>query len=75
MIKSINTWLSKLKKSFPQDQFQKGKTLFEEARCQVLSQSAESVDLLVDNEEEELDITIEEAENSLRYVHIPVLKT
>lgn len=41
----------------------------------MLSQSAESVDLLVDNEEEELDITIEEAENSLRYVHIPVLKT
>ncbi len=68
MIKSVNALLSQLKKTAPFGHYSSGETLYAEARCQVLSRSGNTVDLLISGDgEEDVEVNIEESGNELSY--------
>jgi SNF2 family DNA or RNA helicase len=69
MIKSINALLSQLKKTVPSDCYSRGKALYAEARCQVLSRSSNTVDLLISSDEEDdIEVNIEKSDDKLNCV-------
>jgi SNF2 family DNA or RNA helicase len=69
MIKSIHALLSQLKKTVPSDCYSRGKALYAEARCQVLSRSSNTVDLLISSDEEDdIEVNIEKSDDNLTCV-------
>lgn len=66
MIKSVNARLTQLRKE-QNGSYDKGKTLYDEGYCQVLSQSAQCFDILIENNAEEFEVSIEESAGELNY--------
>ncbi len=68
MIKPVNTLLAQLKKTDAAGYYLKGRTIYEGARCQVLSQSSHAFDLLVAvDEDEDIEISVEASGQELIY--------
>ncbi len=68
MIKPVNALLAKLKKSTTPNDYLKGKSLYEDARCQVLSLSINMVDLVIDDEGGDIEVTIEVPGDGVGYI-------
>lgn len=66
MIKIVNAQLKQLQKE-QNGSYDKGKALYNDGCCQVLSQSSGCFDLLVEDNEEQFEISIEEMAGELNY--------
>lgn len=66
MIKSVNARLTQLRKE-QNGSYDKGKDLYNEGYCQVLTQSAGCFDILIEDNEEEFEVSIEELEGEINY--------
>lgn len=68
MIKPVNALLTQIKKTDSTGYYLKGRTIYEGARCQILSQSSHAFDLLVAiDEDEDAEISIEASGQELKY--------
>lgn len=66
MIKAVNTSLAQLRKE-ANINYGGGKAIYNEGHCQVLCQSAGSFDVLVTNDDEDIEVSIEESSGALYY--------
>jgi SNF2 family DNA or RNA helicase len=66
MIKAVNASLAQLRKA-PDVNYNDAKVLYDEGYCQVLCQSAGSFDVLITNDEEDIEVSIEESSGTLHY--------
>lgn len=66
MIRSVTARLAQLKKAADSNYFN-GEALYNEGSCQILSQSANLFDVLVNDHEEDVEVRIEESSGELNY--------
>ena len=67
MIKSVKTLLAKLEKEENLIQYEKGKALYLNGYCQMLSQSGQTFDVLIADDEEDLEVSIEKSNEEIYY--------